>query len=210
MGDRMIRIAVTGGAGSGKTAFCKGLKARGVYTISADELAREAVAPGSAAHARIVASFGKGVLRENGALDRKALRRIILADAGRRKILEDIVHKEVVARMRERMADAEKQGAPAAAAEAPLLFEIGLQEGFDATVAVTARDAVKIDRIVRRDGASRADAAALLKIQMPDAEKIRRADYVIENEGSLEALGAAADDFMEKLAEKYGVRIKSA
>jgi dephospho-CoA kinase len=201
-GFRPLRIAVTGGAGSGKSTVCRYLQRLGAFVVDLDRLSREAVAPGSAGMKKVVRRFGDGVVTDDGRLDRARLRRIIVSDPQARRDLEGIVHPAVLGRMQQEMDDAESAGAPLLVAEVPLLFEAGLQGAFDRVVVVAAPEAQRISRLVERDAVDAGQAAALIGVQMPESEKIRRADFVIENRGRPEEMLSAIERLYLRLAAK--------
>ncbi len=190
---KALRVAVTGGAGSGKTAVCNRFKELGIKVISADALAREAVTPNSTAHKKIVDFFGEAVLLRDATLNRKMLRRMIIKDAAARLGLERIVHPEISNLMRKKIACAENQGCKIVVIEVPLLFELNMEEQFDRIVLVSAGRKLQVKRLMARDNISRDEAENLIHVQMPDKEKIGRADFVLLNEGSTARLMEAVD-----------------
>ncbi|MBS3732891.1 MAG: dephospho-CoA kinase [Desulfobacterales bacterium] len=196
---RQLKIGVTGGVGSGKSLVCRRLQELGVSVCSADELARQAVEPGTRAYDQIVHHFGRQILTPDGGIDRAALRRIIVDDDTARKTLERLVHPEVMRQMEKHFAAAEKQGAPAAAAEVPLLFEAGLESFFDAVILVRGDMENRLQRVMARDNVSRQEAEALMKTQMSEAQKRKRADYVIENNGSISRMQGEVDRIYAEL-----------
>jgi dephospho-CoA kinase len=185
---KILKVAVTGGAGSGKTSVCKRLKELGVKVISADELAREAVAPGSTAFKKIVHYFGKTVLLSDGTLNRKKLRRMITDDDDARLAMERFIHHEIEKLILKNVVCAEKEGCRMVVIEVPLLFELGMKEKFDWVVVVSTDKELRVKRLMARDQTSRDEAMGLIDVQMPEKEKIDRADYVVRNEGSMEKL----------------------
>lgn len=205
-----IKIAVTGSAGSGKTFVCRRFRELGMNVISADSLARDAVAPESPAYERIVDFFGEAVLREDGTLNRQLLRRRMIADDQARKKLEQIIHPEIQSRMQLKMSEAEQSGDPAVIVEVPLLFESGTAGRFDAVITVTTDRELQIQRLMDRDGISRNEAAALLSVQMSDDEKVKQSEFVIENNGPPDRLKRSVDALYEKICRKYLKRIESA
>jgi dephospho-CoA kinase len=181
----MVRVGLTGGIATGKSFCLERFAALGAATIDADALAREAVAPGTPGLARVVDRFGRGVLLEDGALDRAALGRIVFTDATARADLEAIVHPEVYRRITSWVADL-PSGFRVAMADIPLLYETGHEHDFDRIVVAACDPAEQLRRVMARDGLSMADARARLASQWPIAEKVRRADFVIWTDGSFE------------------------
>ena len=174
----MLRVALTGGIGTGKS-YCLGrFAAHGVPTIDADVLARAAVAPGTPGLAAIAARFGSGVLAGDGTLDRPALGRIVFGDTKARTALEAIVHPEVYRRIREWFANL-PPGTRVAIADIPLLFETGHNHDFDEVVVAACDPEEQVRRVMARDDLSDADARARLAAQLPIEEKVKRASRVI-------------------------------
>ena len=118
---KVLKVAVTGGAGSGKTSVCNRLKELGAKVISADEMAREAVAPGSEALTKIIRFFGEKVVLADGALNRKILRQIITDDDDARINLERFLHNEITELIQKNVVCAEKEGYRIVVIEVPLL-----------------------------------------------------------------------------------------
>lgn len=206
----ILKVAVTGSAGSGKTSACKRLEELGVRVISADVLARQAVEPGSVAFKKILGYFGKKVLTQKGALDRKMLRRVIFNDKAARKTLEQFVHPEVMKLMQQEMAKAESDGEFVIVVEVPLLFESDLEDFFDVTVNVSVPYELQIQRLMERDNVPYDEAEALLKTQMPDDVKSKRATVVVKNTGSIEQMKKSVDFLYKNLsniAEKRRKRL---
>ncbi len=195
---KVFKIAVTGGAGSGKSFVCNRLKELGIKIISSDKLAMEAVAPGSTAHEKIFNYFGAKVLLSDGTLNRQMLRHIIVNDSAARLSLERFIHPEISKLMQQKMAQAEQQGDRVVVVEVPLLFELGMEEQFDLVVVVSAARKLRVKRLMDRDKVSREDAEELLKVQMPDQEKVERGGFVLSNDGSKEQLIRSVDQLYEK------------
>ena len=196
---KVLKVAVTGGAGSGKTSVCNRLKELGVKVISADEMARKAVAPGSEALTKITRFFGDTVLLADGTLNRKMLRRMITDDDNARLSLERFLHHEITNLIQKNVVCAEKKGCRIVAIEVPLLFELGIKEKFDWVVVVSADKGLRVKRLMERDQTSRDEAEDLVNVQMPDDLKIGQADYVVWNEGSMKKLIASVDVLFEDL-----------
>jgi dephospho-CoA kinase len=163
------------------------MEALGARVIDADVLAREAVAPGSPGLARVVARFGPEVLGADGALDRPRLGALVFADREARRDLEAIVHPEVQRLALERMAAAMADGATLVVYDVPLLYENGLERSLPEVIVVSAPPELQRARIAARDGLPPEQIEARIAAQLPLEEKLRRADHVIDNGGSLEA-----------------------
>jgi dephospho-CoA kinase len=169
------------------------LKERGLKVISSDEMAREAVLPGSTALKKIVGFFGEKVLLPDGTLNRKMLRRIITDDTASRLTLEGFLHREISELIHKKVVRAGNEGCRIVVIEVPLLFELDMQERFDRVVVVSAGRELRVKRLMERDNTSRDAAEGLINVQMPDEEKIKRADFVVYNEGSKERLIRSVD-----------------
>ena len=197
----MLSVALTGNVASGKSAVAGFWSRAGVPVVDADDLARRAVEPGSAGLEAVRGAFGDGVVAPDGALDRAALRRLVFEDEEARRRLEAIVHPRVWelrdAWLRERAAE----GHRLAVSEIPLLFETGREGDFDVVVLVDAPVATRLGRLVRERGLGEAEARRIMAAQMDPAEKRRRADHVLENDGSLAELEMRAAALLETLRE---------
>ena len=198
---KVLKVAVTGGAGSGKTSVCNRLKELGVKVISADEMAREAVAPGSEALTKIIRFFGEKVVLPDGTLNRKILRRMITDDDHARLTLERFLHNEITNLIQKNVVCAEKEGCRMVVIEVPLLFELDMKDRFDRVVVVIANKELRVKRLMERDQTSRESAENLINVQMPDEEKVGRADYVVWNEGSMENLLESVDVLFKNLTK---------
>lgn len=196
----MLKVAVTGGAGTGKTVVCDYFGRLGAHVISLDELAREAVKSDSSVLGAISDHFGKGILRANGSLDRRKLRGIITREAQARKVLESLTHPEIFRLFEEKVAAIESRHEDAVVvAEVPLLIELGIQDRFDVVVLVEASSDLQKSRLMARDGSSAAEAQALLGIQMAGEKKRPYADYVVKNRGKLKEMEVAVRKIYRKI-----------
>jgi len=182
-----MNIGLTGGIASGKSTVARMLVESGAALVDADRIAREIVEPGQPPLAQIVERFGQAVLHEDGTLNRKKLGEIVFADEAKRKALEAITHPAIRAVMRERM-DKLQREAPKrlVVVDVPLLYESGLQSLFEEVMVVYVPRSLQLERLMKRDGLSKADAERRLNAQMDIEEKKRLADIVIDNSGSLE------------------------
>jgi dephospho-CoA kinase len=195
----MIRIGLTGNIASGKSEIAKMLADRGATVIDADLLAREAVEPETQALKDIIKRWGKDVLKKDGSLDRAALRQIVFADQSELDALNRIVHPGVT-RLRDReIALARERGDPIVICVIPLLFERNIVDEFDAIVLVDAPRPLRLERLVATRGMEATDAMNMIASQMPAELKRARADYVIENNGSLQDLERDIDALWSSL-----------
>ena len=195
----MIRIGLTGNIASGKSEVAKRLADRGATIIDADELAREAVQPETQALKDIVKRWGKDVLQQDGNLDRTALRQIVFADQSELDALNRIVHPGVT-RLRDReVARARERGDQIVVCVIPLLFERNLVDEFDAIVLVDAPRPLRLERLVATRGVEETDAMNMIAAQMPAELKRARADYCIDNDGSLDKLERDVDALWSSL-----------
>ena len=181
-------IGLTGGIASGKSSVARLFQAKGAMVIDADQLAREAVEPGSRGLAEVTAAFGKGVLASDGRLDRQRLGALVFSDGQKRKQLEGILHPEIKRLAEERIAAA-GTGHRVVFYMAPLLIEAGATDRVDEVWVVTVRPEVQLERLVLRDGISRDEAQRIIDSQMPLAEKEKYGRVVIDNSGTPEETG---------------------
>ena len=200
----MLRVAVTGGAGAGKTMVCDCFGRLGAHVISLDELARQVVQRDSAVLEAIAGHFGKDILTANGSLDRRKLRGIILRDERERKVLEGLTHPEIFRLFEEKVAAIESRYEDAVVVvEVPLLIELGIQGRFDVVVLVEAGSDLQKNRLMSRNGSSAAEAQALLDIQMPAEKKRPYADHIVENRGRVLETEVAVRRIYRKIRKAF-------
>jgi dephospho-CoA kinase len=198
----MTRIlGLTGGIASGKSTASARFAELGVPIVDADKLAREVVEKGTDGLAEIVKVFGPEVLDAEGALDRKKLGAIVFDDADLRHRLEQITHPRIAALSMQRMAAIATSGAPYGLYEAALLVEKGTHRAMNGLVVVAASPEVQLARVMKRDGLDEAAARARLAAQMPLADKVAAATWVIWNDGDLDALRARVDEVHRQILE---------
>ena len=201
--NRPLTIGVTGGIAAGKSAVARAFAAHGVPWVDADDVAREIVETGEPALAEIAAHFGEQVLDADGRLDRRRLRAIVFAEPGERAWLESVTHPRVRERLLTHLARMRKNGAPYHLLVSPLLFESGQHRLVDRSLVIDVPEALQLARTTARDDVDDAQARAIVAAQMPRAERLARADDVIDNGGDLEALAvqvARLDGLYRELA----------
>jgi dephospho-CoA kinase len=192
-------VGLTGGIASGKSTVAKILQSLGAAIVNADDLAREVVEPGHEAWQEIVASFGAGVLQSDQNLDRQKLRTLIFNQPEARKRLESIIHPRVRALAEERIRQYAAAGYPVVIYEVPLLFEGNLQEWLRPVILVACDVETQTARLQKRDHLTAADAEKHIAAQMSLKDKRRLADYVIENNGTLEDLERQTRQILEQI-----------
>jgi dephospho-CoA kinase len=202
----MMTVALTGSVAAGKSTVAGIWEKAGVPVVRADELARKAVAPGSQGLAEVVEAFGPGILLADGSLDRAGLRDQVFRDHGARSRLEGILHPRIGS-LRDRWMDLQRKGGTSlAVAEIPLLFEVGLEGGFDVVVCVDAPEDLRRERLVENRGLEEAEARRVMAAQMPSEEKRRRAHFVLENGGTREELQEKSLALLEILLARANAR----
>lgn len=177
-------IGLTGGIATGKSSVARFFTARGIPVIDADQLARDAVLPGSPALDQIVSLFGRNMLTNDGRLDRKRLGELVFSDLEKRRQLESILHPEIRRRAEDQISQAAEAGHKRLIYMAPLLIEAGATGRVDTVWVVTASPEIQLERLMRRDGISREQAERLIDSQMPLSEKERCGSVVIDNSGT--------------------------
>jgi len=192
-------VGLTGGIASGKSSVAAILKKLGAAVINADELSREVVQPGQKGWREIVDAFGSDILQADQSLDRRKLRKIAFDDAQARKKLEAIIHPQVRALAEQRIQEYAAAGFAIVVYEVPLLFEVNLHHWLRPVILVACESQTQLQRIAQRDRVADADAQKTIDAQMSLEEKRKLADYVIENNGSLEDLERRVRELWEKL-----------
>lgn len=180
-----LRVALTGGIGSGKTQVSNRFAALGVPVLDADEIAHALTAPGQPAVDRIGEIFGKEYLRADGALDRKRLRQRVFQDPKARRTLEDLLHPRIRAEMLRQL---DRVQYPYAVLVVPLLFETQQTDLADRILVVDVPESVQIERVQRRSGLSPAEIRRILAAQVPRSVRLAGAQDRIDNSGSLAEL----------------------
>lgn len=202
----MYLVALTGSIGSGKTTTAEIFRSLGAAIVDADELAREAVLPGTTALKKIAEEFGNSILNSDGTLNRKAMGRLVFDDKAKRKNLEAILHPEIRRLFTERVKTLAALGHPSKVPViyvVPLLFEARLDlNAFDFIVVVAAPRELCLARIQARDNCSLELAERKYSSQIPIEEKKKKADCVIENNSSLEALTAQCSSLYAELVRR--------
>ena len=191
-------MGLTGGIGSGKSTVARLFAARGVPVVDADALSRAAQAPGMPAYAEIAAAWPE-LIAPDGTVDRKRLARVVFSDPPGRLRLEAIMHPRIQELGEGRFVELTAAGHRLAIYEASLLVEAKRHRDFDGLIVVTASPATQLVRILARGGLTEAEAKARIAAQLPLAEKLRHATFVIDNDGDLAATEAQVDALLTRL-----------
>lgn len=197
----MKKIALTGGFGTGKSTVGRMFEDLGLPRIDADILSHEVILPQTPSWREIVAEFGESLLQPDGQIDRKKLGELVFHDPAIRKRLEAIIHPRVRQAMHAALEGLEKKGLSKVLLDIPLLFEVGWDrsEKWDAIIVVTADEKIQIERARKKFGLSEAETHLRLKAQLPLAEKIKKAVYVIDNNGDVQKTRAQVEAIFKKL-----------
>ncbi|BBW95303.1 dephospho-CoA kinase [Geobacillus icigianus] len=182
----VLTIGLTGGIASGKSTVSAMMRQLGLPVIDADEAARAVVRPGEDAYRQIVAAFGPGILQKNGDIDRAKLGAIVFSDEAERTKLNAIVHPAVRRRMLAEKEELVRAGAKTIVLDIPLLFESGLTDWVDKVLVVFVDEETQLRRLMARNGFTKEEALARIRAQWPLAEKVKRADAVLDNNGTIE------------------------
>lgn len=199
----MLNIGLTGGIGSGKSTVDRFLQAKGAFIIDFDALTHLVEEPGGRAWHGIVATFGRDILNEDDTINREKLGTIVFRDDAKLQKLNNIVHPAVFDEWKQRIDAIQREKADAIIiSDIPLLIEVGWQSYVDLVILIYISPEEQIRRIISRNGYSRQEAEERLNAQMPINDKIPYADFVINNEGSLDETRAAIDEIWAKLIER--------
>ena len=182
----MLKIAITGGAGSGKSTVARMFRELGAEVLDADAAARQAVAVGKPAWRELRRFLGSECFQQDGELNRARVARLVFSDPECRRRLNDIVHPRVARELKKNLRELERRGAGLALVEVPLLYEAGLEGAYDRVIVVAAAPEDQVRRLQERDGRGAREISGILEAQGPLAEKAARADYVVDNRGAID------------------------
>lgn len=195
----MLWVGLTGGIATGKSTVSKLLMVRGLPVVDADVLAREAVQIGTVVHAEIVQAFGPDAVLSDGQLNRKRIGEIVFRDPVRLQWLESVIHPEVRRLAEAKRRELQSQGHQVAFYDVPLLFEKKMESLFDRVVVVACSPELQLQRLIARDGLTEEEAKRRIATQLPITDKVKKADEVIVNDGSLQDLERAVDEFVGRV-----------
>lgn len=199
----MVIAGLTGSIATGKSTVSTILKDLGAFIVDADKVARDVVAPGMRAWEEIVRIFGKDILHAKGEIDRESLARIVFNDSTMRRMLEEIIHPDVMRVMDEETSSI-KAGFPDAVVilDVPLLIETGMNKGVSEVIVVYCPEDMQIMRLMIRDKISEEEALARVRAQISIEEKRRYASLLIDNSASVDETRKQVEDAYDRLKDK--------
>jgi len=195
------KIALTGGIATGKSYVANRFRDAGVPIVDADVLSREVVAPGTPGLAAVRRRFGPDAVRRDGTMDRVRVGQIVFKDKRARQDLEAIIHPAVQKAINDFFDQLPKR-TPFAIADVPLLFETGREKEFNAVIVVACPRQLQLQRLMERNKLSKDDAERRINAQLPIEQKVKKATYVINNDGSFAATDAQVDALIASLKSK--------
>lgn len=205
MGKKFLVIGLTGGIGSGKSEVAKYLASKGIPVISSDENAKNIMADDKSLQDEIKTTFGDDSYLKDGSLNRKFLAdKVFGADKESEANLEKLnrlVHPRTIEMMVDMVDSYRKEGKELVFVESALIFEIGIDDGFDYVIAVDAKTDIKIKRVMQRSNISEADIKYRMSRQLSSEEQLKRADFSIENNGNLAQLHSSVDFLLDIITE---------
>jgi dephospho-CoA kinase len=198
----MLRVGLTGSIGVGKSFVTSVLAELGCHVMDADQTAREVVAPGTPGLRAVVEAFGSEILQPDGTLDRARLGAIVFADERKRLLLNSILHPFIIAAQDERMRrwEAEDEGG-IGVVDAALMIESGGYKRFDKLIVVHCRPEIQVERLMARNNISREEAERRIQAQMPQQEKMRYADFLLDTSEGFEDTRRRVRDLHRQLRE---------
>ncbi|MFM6944900.1 MAG: dephospho-CoA kinase [Bacteroidota bacterium] len=176
----MLKVAITGGIGSGKSLVCQVFKTLGIPIFYADDTSNQLVENNLELKASIIELFGKEAYI-NGNYNRKFIGNIVFSNPEKLQLLNDLIHPLAIQAAKQWF---EEQHSPYAIKEAAILFESNAQQDIDIVIGITAPEAVRIERVMQRTGYNKEEVIKRIALQMPDEEKMAKCDYVIQNDNN--------------------------
>ena len=196
----MLVVGLTGGVASGKTTVSRILQQEGACLIDADLIARELVQPHTPIWSELIRAFGKEILEKDESINRRALAARVFSNPQKREQLDKILHPQIAREIDRRIEEIRKKDPEAVVVvDAALLVETGTYRRMDRLIVVTATEAQQVERLGNRTGAAPKEALGIISSQIPLAEKLKVADFIIRNEGALEETIRRAKEVFREL-----------
>ena len=195
-------IGLTGGIGSGKSTAAKFLAELGAAILDLDRVGHEVIKKGRPAYGKLVGEFGEGILKADGSIDRARLGSLVFRDREALQRLNRIVHPAIDEMVKERVEGLRRRGVKVVVLEAAAMLEAGRAFQMDEIWVTTAPEAAVLDRLKERSGYGEAETRARIDAQMPDEERLRQADVIINTDGTLEEVRARVGEEWRKLLER--------
>lgn len=198
----MLKVGLTGSIAVGKSHVLSALAELGCHVIDADQIAREVVAPGSAGLTAVAAHFGDAVLKRDGTLDREQLGTIVFGDEEKRRKLNSLLHPLIIARQDELLREFREQDPGGIAIiDAALMIESGGYKRLDKLIVVHCDPEIQLQRLMKRDGLPRPAAERRVSAQMPQSEKMKYADFLIDTSGDFSNTRAQIETVFAQLKQ---------
>jgi dephospho-CoA kinase len=196
----MLKVGLTGSIAVGKSYICDVLRELGAFVLDADRTAREVVEPGTIGLRRIVEHFGAEILQTNGELDRARLGAIVFADEGKRQLLNSVVHPLVIEAQNDWLTERERENPhKIAVIDAALMIESESYQRFNKLIVVWCQPAIQLQRLISRNNLLEAEALRRISAQMPQEEKKRYADFLIDTSDGFASARAQTIEIFERL-----------
>lgn len=195
----MFILGLTGPTGSGKSLAASRLKELGFEVLDADRVARSVVEPGTACLRELEQAFGSEIIRDDGSLNRKALASVVFSDQNELKKLNSITHPHIIIEMQKQLEGLEAEGCKYAVLDAPALFEAGAERLCDRVMVITAPRALRLERILHRDGITPEEAVSRIDAQPDERFYTSRADYSVSSEMGTRSLMEQIDEIAAEI-----------
>jgi dephospho-CoA kinase len=196
----MLRVGLTGGIATGKSTVGAMFVELGCHLIESDQITHQLFEPGQAVHAAVVKQFGNRILAVDGTIDRRILGDIVFKDPQARAKLNGLVHPAIIQRQQEWLQEMEAQDPHGIAiVDAALMIEVGTYRNYDKVIVVTCSPEMQRERLRARSALSEEEIESRIRSQMPAEEKIKYADFVIDNSGSIESTRVQVETVYQQL-----------
>ena len=196
----MLRVGLTGGIATGKSTVGAMFVELGCHLIESDQITHQLFEPGQAVHAAVVKQFGNRILAPDGTIDRRILGDIVFKDPQARAKLNSLVHPAIIQRQQEWLNDMEAQDPHGIAiVDAALMIEVGTYKNYDKVIVVTCSPEIQRERLRSRSALSEEKIESRIRSQMPNEEKTKYADFVIDNSGSVESTRVQVETVYQQL-----------